>query len=226
MKLNLFPPAKYKKSYSQCGEDMIIDFLFYNLKIISPRYLDIGANDPIRLSNTYYFYEKYKASGVLVEPNSSLCKQIKQDRARDLVLCCGVGFSDKESMADYYEMDWHEFNTFSKEVAYQTQEHYNGKNNVKNVSQVKLVNVNSIFKEYFHAGLDLLSIDVEGLDLEILKSIDFKTYIPKVICVEIKASTAEQNSSDISEYLISKNYTLYAKTPINGIFVHSDFQVK
>jgi glycosyltransferase involved in cell wall biosynthesis len=60
---------KPKISYSQCGEDIIIDFLLTWLKIKNPTYLDIGANDPVKLSNTYYFYKK-GSRGVLIEPDS------------------------------------------------------------------------------------------------------------------------------------------------------------
>jgi hypothetical protein len=52
-----------KVSYSQCGEDILIDFVFKQLKIENPSYLDIGAHHPFHLNNTYYFY-KNGSSGV------------------------------------------------------------------------------------------------------------------------------------------------------------------
>ncbi|MFM6249337.1 MAG: hypothetical protein ACKPEQ_09345, partial [Dolichospermum sp.] len=55
-------------SYSQCGEDLIINFIFNNLGIINPSYLDIGAHHPTYLSNTYSFYRK-GCQGVCVEPD-------------------------------------------------------------------------------------------------------------------------------------------------------------
>jgi FkbM family methyltransferase len=220
LKKIFYKDTSYKKSYSQCGEDMIIDFIFAALKIKNPVYLDIGANEPKMLNNTYLFYEN--GHGVLIEPNPLLIDKLKKQRPLDIHLNCGVGFNNKEETADYYEMDWHEFNTFSKEIAYETQEKYKGKNNIKNVIQLKLVGINLILEKYFLKGLDLLSIDVEGLDLEILKSINFKKCIPKVICVETRVGS-HKNSSDIADYLISEGYILFSQTPINGIFVHINF---
>jgi hypothetical protein len=208
----------YKKSYSQCGEDMILDFLLENLNISHPNYLDIGTNDPKNLNNTYYFYKFRKSNGVLVEPNLALSHKIKTVRSRDVLYNCGIGFNNTEEVADYYLMDWHEFNTFSKEIAHETQEFYKGKNNIVKVEKIKLIGINQILEKHFSKGLDLLSIDVEGLDLAILKSMDFKTYQPKVICVETKV-VENKNAPEIAVFLTSKGYKLHSQTPINGIFV-------
>lgn len=48
----------YRKSYSQCGEDVIVDRILSLMGIKNPTYLDIGANDPIFRNNTYFLYEK------------------------------------------------------------------------------------------------------------------------------------------------------------------------
>src|SRR5262249_29835011 len=57
-----------EESYSQAGEDLIVRFFFYHQRISNITYLDIGANEPIQLNNTYYFYRR-GFRGVLVEPN-------------------------------------------------------------------------------------------------------------------------------------------------------------
>jgi FkbM family methyltransferase len=209
----------YKKSYSQCGEDMILYFILENLNINQLNYLDIGTNDPKNLNNTYFFYKYKKANGVLVEPNPALAARLKAERPRDILYNCGIGYNNKEEFADYYLMDWHEFNTFSKEIAHETQEFYKGKNNIVKVEKIKLIGINQILEKHFSKGLDLLSIDVEGLDLAILKSMDFNKYKPKVICVETKVVDIK-NSPEISVFLIGKGYKLHSQTPINGIFVY------
>lgn len=215
-------PNNFKKSFSQCGEDVIVDFLFAGIGISKPNYLDIGANDPVKFSNTYFFYKNRKSNGVLIEPNPILYSKLKRKRPEDIIINCGVGFEANETIADYYEMNWHEFNTFSKEVAYETQTHYQGRNDIKKVSRMKLISINNILETYFMSGLDFLSMDVEGLDIEILKSWNFDLCKPKIICVETKASNIEK-SSDISDFLLTKGYKLFASTPINGIFVNSEF---
>jgi hypothetical protein len=54
-----------KISYAQCGEDLIVDFVFSGLKPPSISYLDIGAHHPTHLSNTYLFYRRGFAGFVL-----------------------------------------------------------------------------------------------------------------------------------------------------------------
>ncbi len=69
----------YRKSYSQLGEDLIVRYLFDDLKIDKPTYIDIGANDPYILSNTAFFY-KSGCKGINIEPNPVLCKKIRNKR--------------------------------------------------------------------------------------------------------------------------------------------------
>jgi hypothetical protein len=70
--------------YSQFGEDLILSHLFYQLDIKKPTYLDIGANEPRYISNTYFFYLK-GSRGVLIEPNPFLYKKLKSMRPRHCV---------------------------------------------------------------------------------------------------------------------------------------------
>ena len=68
-----------------------------------------------------------------------------------------------------------------------------------------------------------MSIDVEGYELEVLKSLDFEKHYPKVICAEtISFSTRGQGVKNIPliDFIKSKGYSKYADTAINTIFVH------
>jgi Methyltransferase FkbM domain len=86
-----------------------------------------------------------------------------------------------------------------------------------------LQSVNEIILEHFSGNApDLISIDVEGLDFEILSSIDFRKYRPTVICVEtisFSDNFGGVKNKDIPEYLQQHGYFLYADTWINSIFV-------
>ena len=104
-------------TYAQAGEDLILANLFYKLSIGNPSYLDIGANHPSYISNTYYFYLR-GSRGVCVEPNPYLFKKIERLRKHDTVLNVGVGLSE-QSEADFYLFPKraHGLSTFSKEEA-------------------------------------------------------------------------------------------------------------
>src|SRR5689334_18987985 len=58
-------------SYSQCGEDIIIDHVFRLRGIPSPSYIDIGANHPYFINNTAMFYER-GCRGINIEANPQL----------------------------------------------------------------------------------------------------------------------------------------------------------
>lgn len=208
----------FRKAYSQCGEDMMIDFILEALFITKPTYLDIGCNDPMYLNNTYFFYRYKQGSGVLVEPNPDLSSKIRSKRPGDTLLNVGIGLNN-ENEANYYMMDWHEFNTFSEEVAKETEAHYKGQNNLKQVIKLKLISINQILEDHFTSAPDVLSIDVEGLDLEILKTLHFEKFAPKIICTEIKVAGSISQNPTI-DFLNTKGYKLFCKTPINGIFIN------
>ena len=211
-------------SYSQFGEDIILSFLFYHLNIKKPTYLDIGANDPRYISNTYYFYE-HGSTGVCIEPNKYLWKKYKKVRPKDTVLNVGIGI-EEEAEADFYQFPKHAhgLSTFSKKEALHWQEtgmKGMGKINYEKIIKVPLVNINTIIQKYFDKVPDFISIDVEGLDLAILSSLDFNKYKPKVICAETLAYNENQKGfkdNSIADLLKTKGYTVYADTRVNTIF--------
>lgn len=102
-------------SYSQTGEDLIVESVFTALGIPRPSYLDIGAHDPVYLSNTYIFYRK-GCRGVCVEADTALHRKIARKRPGDVCLNIGIGASG-EGTAPFYIMSSPTLNTFSREEA-------------------------------------------------------------------------------------------------------------
>jgi FkbM family methyltransferase len=213
------PDFTHKKaSYSQSGEDLIINFLLNFVKDSTPiTYLDIGANHPFHLSNTAFFYKK-GGSGVLVEPDPYLSNLLRKKRPRDKVIECGVHFSGEKS-AVFFIMDSPTLNTFSEQemLRYVAMGH-----KLISKQSVDLIDVNSILEEV--GELDFLNIDIEGLDYEVLQRIDWVRFRPKCVCVETIAY--EKNSEpkklhNIIELMSTSGYVLYADTFINSIFVDS-----
>ena len=141
--------AHVRRSYSQSGEDIIICDLFNRLKISNPSYLDIGANDPVSLSNTYRLYTR-GSRGVCVEPNPVMFKKLLEKRSKDLCINAGVAFND-EREADFYIFPekFHGLNTFSKTEAdfwEQTGNEEIGKHQVESVIKTALIDIKMIKK--------------------------------------------------------------------------------
>ena len=215
---------KIQFSYSQFGEDRIIEYLFYQTGLKKPTYLDIGANEPRYISNTYYFYER-GSNGICVEPNPSLCKKLKKTRPRDTIINAGAGINDAKE-ADFYLFPNYAngSSTFSKKEALHWQDvglYGLGKVKFEKVIKIPLININTLIKDYCKTIPDLLCIDVEGWDFEILSSLDFEKYKPKVICVETISYDENQKgykNDDIGILLHKNGYILYADTRVNSIF--------
>lgn len=207
-----------KLSYSQCGEDIIIDHILQSYNINKVSYLDIGTNHPKKANNTYKFYEQGHR-GVCIEPNPYLVKLIKKTRPYDS--CINVGVSTSENTAsDFYLMNPNTLSTFSKNDA----EELNKKANysIEEIIKIDLLNINTIISENFKTCPTLISIDVEGLNEEIVLSFDFTKHRPKIFCLETITFSDTNNGkrlSTIINYLKENNYQHYADTNINSIFI-------
>jgi hypothetical protein len=106
-------------------------------------------------------------------------------------------------------------NTFSKEEA-ESLEQYG--HTIESVHEIKIMNINTIFEKYFSRTPDFVSIDTEGLDLEILKSINFTKYRPSVFCIETKEYKTDSRDESIITFMKSNGYEVYADTHLNTIF--------
>lgn len=209
----------FSNTYSQAGEDAIIAFLFQDKKMFPVTYLDIGTNLPDEGNNTYLLYKRGNR-GVCVEADKSLIKLIQKVRPQDKVLNAGVTVSALDE-ADFYIFDVKGLNTFDKEEV--VKKEASGKYKVSEIVKVPLLNINQIIRENFQTYPDLLSIDIEGLDMEVLKSLDFITYPIRVICVETctySENHVRPKDKLIQEFLLTKGYEVYADTYINTIFIN------
>ena len=81
-------------------------------------------------------------------------------------------------------------------------------------------------KQYFSPHPNFISLDVEGLDLQILQSLDFEKFKPEVICVETITfgymNNTEMKINEIADFMSTKGYSIYADTHINTIFCRKD----
>lgn len=221
-RLNKSSKSYQNISYSQCGEDLIIDFILSSsLKVSHPYYLDIGAHHPFYLSNTYHFYEKGNR-GVLIEPDPELFSVIESSRAEDKCINAGVGA--KSGKATFYVMTSSTLNTFSKVEAERYSKHDNI--DIKETIELPIVSMDSIFSKYCKKkNFDVVTVDVEGMDFEIISAIDYKRYRPKILCVETLTYEQDGTGKKIQktiDYIKSQNYFVYADTFINTIFIDNE----
>jgi FkbM family methyltransferase len=210
-----------KISYAQSGEDLIVDFIFkYVLGKPQFTYMDIGAHHATYLSNTALFYTN-GMKGISIEPDPILYREIKKVRTNEVCLNVGIGYDfdeDKTVSFEFYIMSSRTLNTFSKEEA----ERLDRTSDYKIIDKINVpvMHINKLFKEHFVP--DFISIDVEGIDFEIIKSINLDEYRPIVFCIE----TAEfspippgKKTYKCIEYLTERGFILYADTFNNSILI-------
>lgn len=211
------PQPEFHASFAQAGEDLVVSFIFKYLGQSQPTYIDIGANDPIKSSNTYLFY-RYGCRGILVEPNPDLIPALERERPGDTVLNIGIG--PKNETADYYRLNEPGWNTFVKEEAEQAVRNSGGYGYIKEVVKLPLVNINDVLARHFGGRTpDFFSVDVEGLDLAILKSLDWTKHRPKVLCVETLSVGTTQELPATGQFLAEVGYVARGSTFVNTIFV-------
>lgn len=204
----------YRKSYAQHGEDtFVLDY--FSGKI--GKYMDVGANHPYKLSNTYLLY-KNNWRGINVEPIPYLYKNIKKNRPQDINLNVGVG--REKSSITFYEMQPTVLSTFNHDV-YESLI-TNGQAVLRNAYKVPVVTVTDIYREHMlNQNLDLLLIDTEGFEIEVLNGIDWELVRPQLVIIEATTISEIGNSDEITEYLVRNNYKMIKVLGCNRVFEYT-----
>ncbi|MEI7900047.1 MAG: FkbM family methyltransferase [bacterium] len=203
------------RSYSQYGEDMVLRAVFARYPATYPGfYVDIGAHHPLRFSNTRFFYER-GWSGICVDPLPCAAKLFARLRPRDIFLQAGV--AAREGEMTYYMFDEPAFNTFTEQIAKENAER------VKNQQRIKVLPLCRIIGEHLPSGrmIDFLSIDVEGLDLEVLRSNDWAHYRPCIVLIEETAASTLEGVENlaVTSFMKQQDYKAILRTPSGLFFV-------
>jgi FkbM family methyltransferase len=202
------------KSYAQEGEDLILQRIFDQQP--TGFYVDVGAHHPKRFSNTYIFYNA-GWRGINVEPNPAVQRAFAVHRPRDVTV--QVGVSDQPATLTYYEFDDPALNTFDESLM--KWRLANTPYRLVRQSNVAVERLESVLSRLLPAGqaIDFLSIDVEGLDLAVLRSNDWRRFRPTCVLVEALQSSLEGAlQGEACVFLQSQGYELFAKTFNSLIF--------
>lgn len=211
-----------KVTNSQAGEDSILAYIVANLKIPFKEctYLDLGANHPVEMSNTYFFYTQ-GARGVLVEANEELIPELQNFRREDIILNnCVAPTTGEKVKFSILNIDGL---SFPGEALLESLESENSNIELKKTIEIETISVNDIIKNYFIHSPIIMNVDIEGKELEVLQSIDWEQYRPLLIVVEVipysqNLSVGIKNEKIIA-YLEQQEYIEYAFTGVNSIFI-------
>lgn len=205
--------------YSQEGEDMLLFRLVKGKR--DGLFVDIGAHQPKRLSNTYLFY-KLGWRGINVDVMPGSMKAFDDVCPADCNVEAAV--SDKREELEHYIFSHHELNTFSKQVELYMKCEWD---RLREVRRIRTTTLSQVLDEHMARfggkEIDFLSIDVEGLDLNVIRSNNWETYRPRYVLAEdLLKSVVESNRGPIAEFLNQVGYTMIAKTCNTIVFKRND----
>ena len=215
--------GQFNRSYAQFGEDLILKS-FLEERYANPAYrgfwVDIGAHDPIRFSNTKLFSER-GWRGINVDALPSAISRFNKLRARDININVGIG--PNEGSLDYYTFKEPAVNTFSKDFAEKTIARSPA--NFLGVTQVPVITLTTLLNQNLPAGqkIDFFTIDTEGLDLTILQSNDWEQYTPDYVMIEIHSEDGKNDSIPtcrVTKYLRSLGYCFVAQCLCTTLYKH------
>lgn len=197
-------------SYAQTGEDRIIATL---LGDATGFYVDVGCNHPIRYSNTFELYKK-GWRGINVDANAQLIELCRRVRPRDVSVCAVISSSGRDLVFTEFDDDA----VSSVSEGHVTQ--WRAQRTIVRERRTLARTLNDVLStSNAPRRFDLLSIDVEGHDLEALSSLDLDVYRPKLIVIEMHDfPLGEPHRSKIWSHLAANGYELIGYAVMNGYF--------
>lgn len=204
-------------SFAQEGEDIILGRIFGSQS--SGFYVDIGAHHPRRFSNTYLFYCR-GWRGINIDAMPGSMAPFNRIRSRDINL--EIPVMRQRGKLTYYQFNEPALNGFSKDLS----DSRNGLNDYKILRTIDIEGkpLSEILYEHIplNTEIEFLSVDVEGLDLEVLESNDWSRFRPKVVLAEVLAnSLATIQANPICRFMENNRYQVYAKA-VNTVFFLSE----
>jgi FkbM family methyltransferase len=215
-------PAGGRVTYSIEAEDLLIERLFYALIEPDPGhkgfFVDIGAYDPVRASNTFLLYQK-GWSGVNVDPNPEAIRRFREQRPRDTAVHAAIGRDGEEG--NYLMFDEPLLNGFlSPDMEAR---HVAQGNRILERVPVEFRSVGSLLAEFAPPGIriDLLNIDVELMEHSILSDWDFSIWRPRIIAIEIHGPLAvtELAKDQSVTLLVERGYVFLSRLWHTSIFL-------
>lgn len=219
-------PIKFtysKKFYSQDGEDAILYSFYENRPDYIGFYVDIGAYHPYKFSNTQLFHEK-DWRGINIDATPKSMKLFNKFRPNDINLECAV--SNKKEELTYFSFEEGALNSFDEKLS---TEYVKSGNELKEKIPIQTCLINDILNKFlpYNQKIDFINIDIEGLELRILKSFDFDKYSPNYFLIEeldyIDSDFMNYTESDIYKLLKSEGYNVVAKTRRTVIYQKCDW---
>jgi FkbM family methyltransferase len=187
-----------KQAYAQNFQDLFA-LLHYDFKQ-NGYFVEFGAGDGVRISNTYLLEKLYNWSGILAEPNRYFHRQLNEHRSVNI--CTDAVWNKSGEVLSFYEVLTNP--VLSSLELYKDSHSFIGNlNEYGTTYNVNTISLNNLLEKYNAPyEIDFMSIDVEGAELEILQGFDFSKHKVKLVVVEY----TKNSRNEIYSLLTSNNY--------------------
>ena len=201
---------------SQFGEEKKISRLFS--KNYKGNYVDLGCFHPTRLSNTFHLYKK-GWKGLNIDLNPLTIELFNYARPEDTNICAVVS-NKKVKKKLYFLGDLDSKNTIDSNHKNWLSKNFKIKKKDFKVKNVLATTLDQILDDNKFYKIDFLNVDIEGKEVDVLKSINFKKFKIKVICVELLSfdKLSDKRKKQLILYLKKNKFKLVDKSEINYIF--------
>jgi len=198
--------------YSQHGEDFILDQMFAGQ--VRGVFVEVGCIDGKRFSNTLVFEER-GWKGLCVEAHTGYIELLKRNRPQSIVCHCAVGEMDKEDIV-FYANSRGSLSTVDKSQEKHWKDEYAEFFTGFEEQHIPQKTLTTIFKENDISHVDILSLDIEGYELQALKGLDFSVVKPRALVIEADTIEHEQ---EFASMLIPNGYLQSVRVAGNIFFV-------
>lgn len=171
---------------SQCGQDKWVAEVLCK-GVVSGVFVDIGANDGVSFSNTFYLEQKRGWTGLAVEPIPEVYEKLSANRLCQTVNGC-VGAQSGKAMfqvvSGYAEMLSGLIDEYVPQHQKRIQDEIAEYGGMCHEIETDCFTFNELVEKYDIRHIDYLNIDTEGAEYSILKSIDFSRVHISVVGIE------------------------------------------
>lgn len=176
-------------------------------------FVEVGANEPQSIHSQTWHLERIGWRGILIEPNRALFDDLVRERPGSKVYNVACSTPAKVGTAELKIPFLADGTMDTGKAALEVEIDHGGFPAYRNET-VRVVTLDSILEENNVAGIDLLSIDVEGTELDVLKGLDLQRYRPRLILLEDKLVYLNKH-----RWLKRRGYRLVKRTLFNNWYI-------
>ena len=203
--------------HSQSSEDVYAyQNFFYNTR--GGSYLEMGALDGVRFSNTKTFHDSLGWTGLLIEANPANYGKLIGNRPGDL--CVHAAICEAPQIVHYVSKAavggiWELMSPTFKET-------WHPNVDVASLPEIPCLPLGPVLAKFGIKRIDFFSLDVEGGELAVLRSIDWDFTRFGVVAVEADGTNIDKNSA-VQSLMLSKGFRYHGRFHRSDWFIAEDF---